>query len=225
VSALVEPAATAGAAPSSTGHGTVAPPRVVTGQRHLSIVATLRRRGVEEVAQAHARRAPFLILVGVVLAGGLVGLLLLNTVLAQGAFTVQDLQTRSARLADTQGELSQKVADAESPAVLERKAHALGMVPSETPVFLRLSDGAVLGVPKPAKAPAKPQTTSSTSTSTSVPAKAAPANGPAKTAAAPGAAAPAGAQVGVATGNGSATAPATNRRSGTTTGTTGRTGR
>jgi hypothetical protein len=39
---------------------------------------------------------------------------------------------------------------AEAPLEVERRARALGMVPAAAPVFLRLSDGAVLGEPVPA---------------------------------------------------------------------------
>jgi hypothetical protein len=44
------------------------------------------------------------------------------------------------------------VALAESPEQLERAARKQGMVPAANPVFLRLSDGAILGVPVAAKA-------------------------------------------------------------------------
>jgi hypothetical protein len=46
----------------------------------------------------------------------------------------------------------QDVARAEAPESLQQKALALGMVPVAAPVFLRLSDGAVLGSPRPAQA-------------------------------------------------------------------------
>lgn len=107
--------------------------------------------------RSQAPRAPFLMVMGALLTAGLLGLLLLNTTLAQGAFIAHDLQAQTTALADQEQALVQKVAEQESPTVLERRARAIGMVPSSTPVFLRLSDGAVLGVPVPAKAAPKPK--------------------------------------------------------------------
>lgn len=104
-------------------------------------------------------RAPFVLLVLGLLAGGLVALLLLNTALAQGAFTVHDLTTRLASLSDRAQTLEQQLAVEEAPDRLAQRARALGMVPNPDPVFLRPSDGAVLGVPRPAPALPAPQPT------------------------------------------------------------------
>jgi hypothetical protein len=98
-----------------------------------------------------------MLLVAGMLAAGLLGLLLLNTVLAQDAFVVHDLQKQSALLTDQEQELQQQVEVEASPERLAVRARALGLVPSENPVFLRLRDGRVLGVPAPAKALPKPK--------------------------------------------------------------------
>jgi hypothetical protein len=42
------------------------------------------------------------------------------------------------------------------PAVLEQRARAMGMIPHSVPVFLRLSDGAILGKAIPQVAQAQP---------------------------------------------------------------------
>jgi len=93
-------------------------------------------------------RAPFVLLVLTLLGGGLVGLLMLNTLLAQDAFVLHDLQAQTAALADREQALQQEVALAASPQRLAAVAGALGMVPSGNPAFLR-ADGTVLGVAKP----------------------------------------------------------------------------
>jgi cell division protein FtsB len=106
-----------------------------------------------------APRGPFVLTVGAVLTLGLLGVLLLNTVVTQDAFAVSALQATSAELADREEALTQEVAAAESPQQLEERARALGMVPSKNPVFLRLSDGTVLGEPvagSPARTAAAP---------------------------------------------------------------------
>jgi hypothetical protein len=94
------------------------------------------------------------LLVGV-LASGLFGLLLLNTTLGEGSFRIKAMQNAVSQLSDQSQQLQQQVALAESPIALQQRASALGMVPSGSPVFLRLTDGRVLGVPVPAVAPPK----------------------------------------------------------------------
>ena len=106
--------------------------RVVTG-------APVRRGG-----------AAFGIVCASLLAIGLIGLLLLNTSLAQGSFTLHDLRTTSDQLTDTQGALNQSLDASRSPANLARKATSMGMVPAQSAAFLRLSDGKVIGVAQPA---------------------------------------------------------------------------
>lgn len=94
--------------------------------------------------------AAFGILCASLLAIGLIAVLLLNTNLAQGSFTLHDLRTTSDALADTQGALSQSVDASSAPANLAKEATSMGMVPVQTAAFLRLSDGEVLGVAQPA---------------------------------------------------------------------------
>lgn len=85
------------------------------------------------------------------LCAGLFGLLMLNTAMAEGSFTLHDLQATSGELADTQDALTQAIDAQRSPANLASRATRLGMVPADSAAFLRLSDGKVLGVAKPAK--------------------------------------------------------------------------
>ncbi|MFN8158029.1 MAG: hypothetical protein U0R68_11470 [Candidatus Nanopelagicales bacterium] len=92
-----------------------------------------------------------LVVVGM-LVGGMVMLLVLNTSLAQGAFEIGTLTKTQNQLAVQEEQLLQDVARAEAPEALQARANSLGMVPVTSPVFLRLADGAVLGIPKPAKA-------------------------------------------------------------------------
>jgi len=99
-----------------------------------------------------AAKAPFVVLVVALLGGGLVGLLLLNTALAQGSFTVDDLKQRNTALADHQQEVQRQVARLSSPQVLSRRARQLGMVSGGTPAFVDPRDGAVRGQPTPAAA-------------------------------------------------------------------------
>jgi hypothetical protein len=85
------------------------------------------------------------------LCAGLFGLLMLNTAMAEGSFTLHNLQSTSGELADTQDALTQAIDAQRSPANLAARATRLGMVPADSAAFLRLSDGKVLGVARPAK--------------------------------------------------------------------------
>jgi len=105
------------------------------------------------VTGASPRRsgASFGIICAVLLSDGLIGLLLLNTALAQGSFTLHDLRATSDQLTDTQEALNQSLSVSKSPANIASKAVSMGMVPAQSAAFLRLSDGRVIGVAKPAK--------------------------------------------------------------------------
>lgn len=106
-----------------------------------------------------ARRGAFVAFVLGILTVGLLGMLLVNTALATGAFTLTELQSKNAQLIETEQALSEQLARAESPVFLEEAARALGMVPQSVPVFLRLEDGAILGNPIPQPVPIAPEVT------------------------------------------------------------------
>ena len=97
-----------------------------------------------------APRAPFITLVVLLLAGGLLGLLALNTALAQGSFTLHALTAEGKELADREQVLEREVETLRTPRNLAEKARELGMVQSGAPAFLRLPDGTVLGAEVPA---------------------------------------------------------------------------
>jgi len=114
---------------------------------------TSTRLRVVTGAPPHHGGAAFGIICATLLAAGLIGLLLLNTALAQGSFTLHDLRATSDGLTDTENALTQSLQSSQSPANLAARAARMGMVPAQSVAFLRLSDGRVIGVAKPAKAP------------------------------------------------------------------------
>jgi hypothetical protein len=105
---------------------------------------------------SEAPRAPFVVLVACLLVAGLGGLLFLHTALAEDSFKLHDLQVRASVLQDQQQALEQLLALEASPRRLSDRAQALGMVRSENPAFIRLSDGRILGKPKAGVAPPPP---------------------------------------------------------------------
>jgi hypothetical protein len=116
--------------------------------------------------------AVLMMICATLLAAGLIGVLLLNTALAQGSFTLHDLRTTSEQLTDAQGALNQSLDASKSPASLAKRASDMGMVPAQSAAFLRLSDGKVIGVAQQAS-PGPPLTV--VGTAPSAPATAVPA--------------------------------------------------
>jgi cell division protein FtsL len=116
----------------------------VTNRARLSVV-----RGT-----TNAPRVPFAALVLTVLGLGLVGLLVLNTSLQQGAFHARDMEDRAQLLTEQREALELQVAELREPQRVADRAAAMGMVPNDSPAFLRLTDGKVLGNSAPALAAA-----------------------------------------------------------------------
>ena len=135
-----------------------AAPGIERSSRALRRPAPAARRPALALVPASAAaprgRTPFVVLVVTLLAAGLLGLLLLNTALAQDAFRLHTLKEDSRALADREQMLMRQVEAQRAPQALAEKAAALGMVPAGPPAFLRLPDGAVLGAETPAVDPA-----------------------------------------------------------------------
>jgi hypothetical protein len=81
-------------------------------------------------------RAPFVLLVVGLLGGALVSLLLLNTVLAQDAFTLSELQRGNQQLSERKQALQEDINRENSPSVLHSKARSLRMVDGQRPAFI-----------------------------------------------------------------------------------------
>lgn len=133
----------------------LAPVRSAPRQAARRAATTTPRQLKVVTAPETAGNGIFLALCVLLLLGGFVGVLVLNTSMAQGSYTMRDLQQRSDELADTQDALRHQIDAVSGPGPLAQRARDLGMVPAETPAFLRLSDGKVLGVATKAKANAR----------------------------------------------------------------------
>lgn len=110
-----------------------------------------------------AARTPFVLLVVLLLGGGLITLLVLNSALNEGSFRLSELKKRTTDLTDEQQALQHDVDSSAEPDALARRARELGMVPGGSPVFLG-PDGKLRGVPsaataEPAPAPPPQRTT------------------------------------------------------------------
>ncbi len=161
-----------------------APTRTATPTRSRTAALT-RRRGTEServrsraVARAYARRAqrtgaphaagdsaeaarraPFVVLVMVLLAVALVATLWLSTAAAADSYHLRSAREAARNLTERSDNLGREVANLETAPEVARRARGLGMVPAGDPARLVVRpDGAVVlvGQPRRATAPAPP---------------------------------------------------------------------
>jgi hypothetical protein len=116
-----------------------------------------RRPARRPARPAAPPRTPFVLLLVGLLGGALVSLLVLNTVLAQDAFTLTELQRSNQQLNQQRQALQEEIAKEESPTRLAPRAKALGMREPHQPAFVDARTGHVVGprarpVPYPAAA-------------------------------------------------------------------------
>ncbi|MFD8305639.1 septum formation initiator family protein [Streptomyces sp. NPDC059690] len=100
-------------------------------------------------SSGQAARTPFVLLVVLLLGGGLIGLLVLNSALSEGSFKLDDLQKDTKNLTDEEQALQRDIDAYSAPDALQRRARELGMIPGGDPAFLG-PDGTVKGVPSAA---------------------------------------------------------------------------
>ncbi|MEV6513613.1 septum formation initiator family protein [Streptomyces sp. NPDC051642] len=114
-------------------------------------LARLFPTGPAQTGGIQAARTPFVLLVVLLLGGGLIALLVLNSALSEGQFKLDDLQKQTKSLTDEEQALQRDVDAYSAPDALQRRAHELGMVPGGDPAFLD-PNGTVKGVPEQAAA-------------------------------------------------------------------------
>lgn len=109
-----------------------------------------QRPRIEAVPAPERQSRPKLVY-GIVAVAGLFAIiviqLLVSVGLSQGAYQISGLQTEQKTLSRSNAEKQNVVDTLSSPQNLAAAAQGLGMVANTAPVYLRLSDGAVLGDP------------------------------------------------------------------------------
>lgn len=121
-------------------------------RRHLSPVTGPAKRASKSptVPATRSRRRPrtfFAILTASVLFGVMIAQMLLSVALESGAYEIAHLQSSNKEASRSYSQMSQELDRLSSPQHLALNAEALGMLSNNTPAYLRLSDGAVLGAP------------------------------------------------------------------------------
>ncbi len=115
--------------------------------------AAVERARLTVVPRATGRRAarvPFVTLVSLLLVGGVAGLLAFNTSMQQASFTATAMEQKAEALDAKEQSLTMQLDALRDPQRVALSAKHMGMVPPNSPAFIRLSDGKVLGRPTPA---------------------------------------------------------------------------
>ena len=120
---------------------------VVRTSRPAAAAVERARLALVPVRRVDAPRAPFAILVFLILGAGVVGLLMFNTQMQQDSFYATKLQQQADRLTAEQQSLQLELDTQRDPQHLAARASALGMVQSATPSFVDLATGRIVGVP------------------------------------------------------------------------------
>ena len=107
------------------------------------------RLTVAPPAPVMAPRAPFVALVLVLVITGVVGILVLNTKIAENAFVLDDLHRKQSSLDRDEQRLKSDIAKQESPAYLATRASQFGLGRTTSPASLLLPDGTKLEMPGP----------------------------------------------------------------------------
>ena len=135
-------------------------PRKSRTMRRLALVKPIVKPIVSPIAQAipvavpqgRASSRTFLFVIIGMIISGMMLLLYVNTLAAQASFQKHALQIELSQMTAEEQTIASAVAAGESPGNLLITAQKMGMVPAETPVFLRLSDREILGKPVVASA-------------------------------------------------------------------------
>jgi len=138
-----------------------APARVMPLRSPIQKAEPKRTNPLRLVPQrrSSAAKAPFVVVLVLLLAGGLLGLLVLNTLVAKQSFVIHDLAAQDKKVAQEEQNLAREVQGLQTPAALAARAGALHMVPSGPPAFLDLRTGRVLGIATAGVAPVVASTT------------------------------------------------------------------
>ena len=92
-------------------------------------------------------RTPFIVFVTALLGGGLICLLVINTILATGSYQITSLQQAQAARAQQVQVLRQQVAEDSAPSMIAKRARELGMVMPPLTRFLNLKSGRIIRQP------------------------------------------------------------------------------
>lgn len=104
------------------------------------------RLQIVRAPETHRSLLPFFLLCALILAGSLVGALLLNTAMAVSSYRIHDQQAKLTLLQERGGELANTLEVLGSPTSLEQAARELGMVRSAGRLYISLDSRSIVRV-------------------------------------------------------------------------------
>lgn len=119
----------------------------VRSQRTATAAVERARLSLVPNRPSSAPRAPFAILVFLILGAGVLGLLMFNTQMQQASFHATELQKKADALEARSQAMSVALEDKRDPQRLARAARKLNMVTPPNPATLNLSTGKIEGEP------------------------------------------------------------------------------
>ncbi|GAA2661847.1 MULTISPECIES: hypothetical protein [Actinosynnema] len=136
-------------------------PRSGAAEKAYARKAQRTGRRPEQVRKpAPVHKAPFVVMVMMVLGVGIAAIMWLSTQATEDSYRLQEARAEETELARKVEQLRREVAQAESPLTLSEAARGLGMVPANDPARLRqLPDGSVQVYGTPSAAPLPAPTT------------------------------------------------------------------
>ena len=120
---------------------------VRTVARPAAAAVERARLALVPVRRVDAPRAPFAVLVFLILGAGVVGLLMFNTQMQQDSFYATRLQQRADALTAQRESLELELEGKRDPQRLAAAASRLGMVQPQNPSFVNLATGRIEGTP------------------------------------------------------------------------------
>jgi len=124
----------------------------VRSQRGAAAAVERARLTVVKNRPSSAPRAPFAVLVFLILGAGVVGLLMFNTHMQQASIYATELQAKADQLEARSQALTLELERKRDPQQVAESARKLGMVTPATPAFVNLRSGRIEGTPTPATA-------------------------------------------------------------------------
>lgn len=136
-------------------------PRSGAAEKAYARKAQRTGRRPEQVRKpAPVHKAPFVVMVMLVLGVGIAAIMWLSTQATEDSYRLQEARAEETELARKVEQLRREVAQAESPLTLSEAARGLGMVPAGDPARLRqLPDGSVQVYGTPSAVPLPAPTT------------------------------------------------------------------
>jgi hypothetical protein len=124
--------------------------RAAEREANAASVANRRKLRVAPPMPVAVAKAPFVAMLLAIVVAGVVGILVLNTMINANQFRLNNLQSQQAGLDQQEQGLKEQLAHQQAPGSLVAAGKCLGLVPAGALAYLKMPNGQLVGVPQPA---------------------------------------------------------------------------